>query len=125
MGLIINNEKTGGLSLKWLGSAHASNEAQTVTLKVSAFTAFGENIPSGVPLKKDTDGLYVPVADAGDTLAGFLLTDQPARGEHQVAPMIWHGRIRVAYLPEGAFDVTTLTEVSDAFVFSNNEAVEV
>ena len=39
MSLIVNNEKVGGSSLKWLGSAHATNEAQTVTLKVDAFKA--------------------------------------------------------------------------------------
>ena len=51
MSLIVNNEKVGGSSLKWLGSAHATNEAQTVTLKVDAFKDFGDLIPAGVPLK--------------------------------------------------------------------------
>lgn len=125
MSLIIHNEKVGGSSLKWLGSAHATNEAQTVTLNVAAFGDFGDVIPSGVPLKQADTGLYEPVTAAADKLAGFLLTDQPARGYHQVAPMVWHGRIRPAFLPEKAFDVTTLTEAPASFVFATKEEVEV
>lgn len=124
MSLILTDEKTGGSNLKWLGSAHATNEAQTVTLKVGAFKDFGDHIPSGVPLKQNAQGTYEPVAAAEDTLAGFLLTDQPARGETQVAPMIWHGRIRPAFLPEKAFDITTLANVPGAFVFATKEEVE-
>lgn len=124
MSLIVNNEKVGGSSLKWLGSAHATNEAQTVTLKVDAFKDFGDLIPAGVPLKQDAKGLYEPVTAAADKLAGFLLSDQPARGDHQVAPMVWHGRIRPAFLPEKAFDVTTLTQVPASFVFATKEEVE-
>lgn len=124
MSLIIANEKAGGANLKWLGSAHATNEAQTVTLKVDAFKAFGDHIPAGVPLKQNAKGSYEPVTAAEDTLAGFLLTDQPARGTHQVAPMIWHGRIRPAYLPEKAFDITTLATKPGAFVFAAKEEVE-
>ena len=124
MSLIITNEKAGGANLKWLGSAHATNEAQTVTLDVQKFKAFGDSIPAGVPLKQNENGTYEPVAAAEDTLAGFLLTDQPARGTHQVAPMIWHGRIRPAYLPEKAFDVSTLAAVPGTFVFASKEEVE-
>ena len=124
MAFLIADETVGGSNQKWLGSAHATNEAQTVTLKLAAFKDFGKTIPSGVPLKQDAKGLYEPVTAAEDTLAGFLLTDQPVRGDHQVAPMIWHGRIRPAFLPEKAFDVTTLATVPGAFVFATKEEVE-
>ena len=124
MAFLIADESVGGSNQKWLGSAHATNEAQTVTLKVDAFADFGKTIPSGVPLKQAENGLYEPVTAAEDTLAGFLLTDQNAKGDHQVAPMIWHGRIRPAFLPEKAFDVTTLTEASASFVFATKEEVE-
>lgn len=124
MSFILTDEKTGGSNLKWLGSAHATNEAQTVTLKVDAFKDFGDHIPSGVPLKQNAKGTYEPVTAAEDKLAGFLLTDQPARGETQVAPMIWHGRIRPAFLPEKAFDVTTLAAAPASFVFATKEEVE-
>lgn len=119
MNIIVENESWGRSNLTWLGSAHASNEAQTVTLDVAKFADFGEFIPAGVPLKQGENGLYEPVAAAADALAGFLLTEQPARGQHQVAPMIWHGRIKTENLPEKAFDVTTLTNVPGAFTFTN------
>ena len=32
MSFILTDEKTGGSNLKWLGSAHATNEAQTLSL---------------------------------------------------------------------------------------------
>ncbi|ERS57578.1 hypothetical protein ABRP69_10105 [Corynebacterium sp. KPL3806] len=124
MSLILADEKLGNFNQKWLGSAHATSEAQTVTLKVEAFSAFGDTIPSGVPLKKNEKGTYEPVTDAGDTLAGFLFTDQPARGEFQVAPMLWHGRIRPKHLPEKAFDITTLTNVPPLLSFPTKPAAE-
>lgn len=124
MDLKLNTDSWGQSNLKWLGSAHASDAAQTVTLKVDKFTAFGDTIPSGVPLKQAADGTYEPVADAGDSLAGFLLTDQPNRGTHQVAPMVWHGRILPKNLPEKSFDVTTLAVVPGAFTFTTNTEME-
>lgn len=111
MDLSVLSERIGGDDLRWLGSKHASNDASTVTLDVAKFTAFaGDTIPSGVPLKEGADGKYEPVSDAGDELAGFLLTSQPNRGTYQVAPMLWQGRIRARFLPDGAFDVSGLED---------------
>lgn len=117
-------ETWGAENQKWLGSAHATNAAQTVTLDGTklAGVAAGGTIPSGIPLKKGTGGKYEPVTDAGDTLAGFLFTTQSFKGEGDViAPMLDHGRIRLEYLPEAAFDVTTLTNANPLFVLVKKE----
>lgn len=105
-------ETWGAENQKWLGSAHATNAAQTVTLDGTKFAAFAakKTIPSGIPLKRGAGGKFEPVSAAGDTLAGFLFTTQAFNGTSDViAPMLDHGRIRLAYLPTEAFDVTTLS----------------
>lgn len=95
---------------KWLGSAHASNNARTITLDGSKLNKFKKSyIPAGTPVKALEGGKFAPVAEAADELAGFILVDQPYSGSGDViAPLLDHGRIRVDYLPEGAFDVTNL-----------------
>lgn len=120
MDLSIKRESWGAGDQTWIGSRHGTNNAQTVTLDVASFSDFGDTIPSGVPLKRLESGHHAPVSDAGDTLAGFLFTDQPNTGTVQVAPMLWHGLIRVANLPEGAFDVSTLTAGNPAFVYKED-----
>ncbi|MCK7676352.1 hypothetical protein [Corynebacterium pygosceleis] len=120
-------EMYGAGDYSWLGSAHATNNMETVTLKVSAFASFktdhGDVIPAGIPLKKSSAGkTYEPVTDAGDALAGFLGTPQPNRGDNQVAPMLWHGSIKADNLPKGAFDVTTLTAANPQFHIKKKEA---
>ena len=112
-------ERWGSGSQKWLGSAHGTNAAQTVTIDGSTLSVFAADgvIPAGTPLKNAAAGKVAPVTAAGDTLAGFLLTDQSFEGAGDVvAPMLDHGRVRVDYLPEGAFDVTTLTTPNPHFV---------
>lgn len=117
-------ETWGAENQKWLGSAHATNAAQTVTLdgtKFEGVTTAG-TIPSGIPLKKGTGGKYEPVTDAGDTLAGFLFTSQSIKDKGDViAPMLDHGRIRVEFLPAEAFDITTLTNANPLFVLVAKE----
>lgn len=112
-------ETWGAENQKWLGSAHATNAARTVTLdgaKLAAVTTNGV-IPSGIPLKKGTAGKYEPVTAAGDTLAGFLFTSQSFSGTGDVvAPLLDHGRIRIEFLPAAAFDVSTLTTPNPLFV---------
>lgn len=116
-------ETWGAGDQKWLGSAHATNAAQTVTLDGAKFAAFTDGIPAGLPLKKGTGGKFEPVTAAEDTLAGFLFTDQSFKGTGDViAPMLDHGRIRVDFLPEKAFDVTTLTTPNPLFVLVKKEA---
>lgn len=101
----------------WLGSRRGTFTARTVTIDGSTLAAFNGAVPSGVPLKKNMDGKYAPVTDAGDVLEGFLLTPQTKYGVADiVAPMIDTGRVRVNRLPDGAFDVSTLTAPNPRFV---------
>lgn len=120
MDLSIKRESWGAGDQTWIGSRHGTNNAQTVTLDVASFSAFGDTIPSGVPLKRLGSGKYAPVTEVGDTLAGFLFTDQPKTGTVQVAAMLWHGLIRVANLPKNTFDVSTLTTGNPAFVYKKD-----
>lgn len=107
----------------WLGSAHGTDAARTATIDGTTLTGFDGVIPSGTPLKATTGGKYAPVDAADDVLAGFLLTPQSFTGTGDVAgPMVWHGAIKVYNLPEGAFDVTTLTAANPLFNFIEKEA---
>lgn len=95
---------------KWLGSAHATSNARTITIDGATLAAFQDRgfIPAGTPLAEATGGKFAPAKES-DALAGFLLVDQPFDGTNDViAPLLDHGRIRVDYLPEGAPDVTKM-----------------
>lgn len=119
MQLNLRRERYGSGNQKWLGSAHATTNAQTVTLDASKLEKFKKAgyVPSGTPLKAGASGKVEPVTEAADVLVGFLLTDQSFDGVGDVvAPMLDHGRVRVKFLPEGAFDVTTLAEAPANFV---------
>ena len=120
MDLQLNQDSYGSGDQRWIGSKHGTNNAQTVTLDGAKFATLDETIPSGTPIKRLDTGLYGPVEAAEDTLAGFLFTDQKANGRNQVAPMVWHGLIRTRFLPEDAFDVTTLTAGNPAFVYKED-----
>lgn len=119
-------EAWGAENQKWLGSAHATTNAQTVTLDAEKLSTVVDDgvIPSGIPLKKGDSGKFEPVTATTDTLAGFLFTSQsftPGGGD-VVAPMLDHGRIRTAHLPAKAFDVTTLDEANPLFILVEKEA---
>lgn len=97
-------------SQKWLGSAHATDNARTVTIDGTKLTEFTKRgyVPAGTPLAAGDGGKFAP-ATASDELAGFLLVDQPVNsGADVIAPLLDHGRIRVKFLPEGAPDVTAM-----------------
>lgn len=95
----------------WLGSAHGTDAARTVTLDTSAFTAGTHYpngyFPSGLPLAKITaTGKYGPyndaAADGTEVLVGFLLcaVDAPSVNTIDVgAAMLDHGRVVEAKLP--------------------------
>lgn len=98
-------ETFGSGDQAWLGSRHGVGNARTVTIAATSITAekFDGFLQAGLPLKAGTAGLYEPLTDpASDTLAGFLLTDQPNTGEDVVAAMLDHGRVLVDRLPDQA-----------------------
>lgn len=97
---------------KWLGSAHATDNARTITIDGTKLTDFKDKgfVPAGTPITEGEKGKFAP-ASASDQLAGFLLVDQPFDGTNDViASLLDHGRIRVNYLPEGAPDVTAMPD---------------
>lgn len=98
----------------WLGSAHGTNECDSVTLDADKFlTAFPTGIvPSGVVLGKITaSGLYAPYTDLGthgagtETASGHLFTTADLKGttagtaKDTVVPLLWHGSVIEAKLP--------------------------
>lgn len=99
----------------WLGSAHGTSEANSITLAGDAFLAtFADGIvPSGVVVAKYTSGantgLYGPYDDAGadglDTAAYHLLTtvdvDAANGGVNTAAAGLWHGEVIESKLPTG------------------------
>lgn len=100
----------------WLDSTHGMRNARTEQLDISAFTAGTHYpngyIPSGTPLAK-VGGLMVPYTSAEGTttgagvLWGHLLTDQQvvingaATTVDFGVPVIKHGRIKTAKVPQG------------------------
>lgn len=105
----IRTESFGGGDQSWLGSDHATGNARTETVEVSAFTAGTHYpngfLPSGTAVAK-VAGLLVPydkteatVTGAG-ILAGHILFDQAVVGaEDFPAPLVDHGRVKAAKVP--------------------------
>jgi len=88
----------------WLGSAHATDTGDTITLDVSTFSEFGDVIPSGVVVTRLETGLYGRYTGAeGQEAAGHLLTTKAVKDDqtHLPAALLWHGQVLVARLPEG------------------------
>ena len=73
MDLSIKRESWGAGDQTWIGSRHGTNNAQTVTLDVASFSAFGDTIPSGVPLKRLLNGRYAPVSAVGEFIIIYLI----------------------------------------------------
>lgn len=107
----LTSESFGAGDQSWLDSDHGLHNARTEVLDVSSFTASTHYpdgyIPSGTPLARSSD-LMVPYTSAEGTttgagiLAGHLLTDQPVVGTTDFAvPVISHGRIKAAKVPQG------------------------
>lgn len=94
---------------KWLGSAHATTNARTITIDGATLTTFNNVVPAGTPITEAEGGKFAPATSTSDALAGFLLVDQPFSGTGDlIAPLLDHGRVRVDYLPDGAPDVTAM-----------------
>ncbi len=91
----------------WLGSEHAVNTAESVTLDAPLMLAvFADgSIPSGVVLGKVTaTGRYGPYSngavDGRETARGHLLdTVKVSTGQNSQGAMIWHGQVVEAKLP--------------------------
>ena len=96
----------------WLGSAHATDTFESITLDGDSFlTDFTDGvIPSGVVLGKVTaTGLYRQYDDAAvdgtEVAAGFLGTTKDLGGTtaatvgNTPAALMWHGQVIVANLP--------------------------
>lgn len=94
--------------LTWLGSKHAVNDARTVTVDGSKLTKYADGyIPSGIALTEGEDGRFIPATDASK-VDGFLLTHQRHDAGNIVAPLLDHGRVIAANLPEQDVDGTTI-----------------
>jgi hypothetical protein len=99
----------------WLGSAHATDTAETVTLDIALFTTLlgstftGGFIPSGVVIGKVTaTGKYGPYSNAAldgrETARGFLFHAVKAKTgdtNDKVGASLWHGQVIEAKLPTG------------------------
>lgn len=121
----LKTETIGTGDQSWLGSDHAIHNARSGTLDVSAFTK-ATHYPdgfftSGLPLGQITASkLYAPYnaagADGTESLAGFLLTDQPTDGVEDInVAILDHGKVYTDQLPV-AFDSDGAT-VSGEFIF--------
>lgn len=99
---------------KWLGSAHGTSEADSITLDGAlADTDFpGGSIPSGVVLAKVTaTGRYAKYNDAlsngREVALGHLFTTVDLKasgrttGADVTAALFWHGEVVEANLPSG------------------------
>lgn len=105
MDISIKRTSFGQDNQSWLGSAHGTNAAQTITLDVSTFTKathFPEGfLKSGLPLQKLAGGKY-GLWTSTKELAGFLFTpvSAPTSSATPVgAALLEHGRVIVAKLP--------------------------
>lgn len=128
MNLNPNVEGFGQDDQSWLASAHGTDNARTITLDTSAFTAGTHYpngyFPSGLPLGKITaTGKYGPYnnasSDGTEVLAGFLFTAVAAPSVNTVDPqgaMIWHGAVIEAKLPV-AVDSAGKTDVAGRITF--------
>src|SRR5699024_12839356 len=106
MQLATSTESWGSGNQTWLGSAHGTDVARTVTIDGTTVSEFDGVVPSGTPLKRNADGKYAPVTETTDELAGFLLTAQSFTGEVDIlAPKLSHVRIRADRLPGTGFAV--------------------
>lgn len=112
----------------WLGSAHGTNSARSITLDTSMFTS-GTHYPngyfiSGIPLGKITaTGKYGPYSNAAsdgtETLVGFLMCAVDAPSVNTVDPqgaLLDHGKVITAKLPI-AVDANGVADVAGRIQF--------
>lgn len=124
----LTSETFGSGDQSWLGSTHGIHECRTETVDISAFTAGTHYpdgyIPSGTPVAK-VGGVLVPydktegTTTAAGVLAGFIFTDQKVSGAGDFgAPLLDHGRVKVAKVPlSGGFVAPAAAAKSAAVQF--------
>lgn len=102
----------------WLGSAHGTQECDSITLDHTQFASFNGLVPSGVVLAKNVAGTkYVPFAtaagDATGVAVGHLFTTTVMPTDQDVsAPLYWHGEVIIAKLPTGSgYDSTVKADL--------------
>lgn len=110
------SEAHAGENQSWLGSAHGTNECDSIQLDADKFLAAFPSgvVPSGVALGRVTaTGLYVPYTDlethgVGSGVAqGLLFTSANLKGTTAAAAqdvwaaLYWHGSVLEANLPVG------------------------
>ena len=92
---------------EWLGSAHGTQEMESVTLDGAAFAAVYTDgvVPSGVVVAKNVAGTKVvpfvtAAGDATGVAVGHLFTTTLVSATSDTTgSLYWHGRVRVAKLP--------------------------
>jgi len=128
MDLSLKTESFTQGNQSWLGSAHGTDTARSVTLDTSAFTA-GTHYPagfflSGLPIAKITaTGKYGPYDDAAvdgrAVLAGFLFEAVKAPSVNTVDPngaLLMHGFVVESKLPI-AVDAAGKADVKGSLIF--------
>lgn len=105
MDISIKRTSFGQDNQSWLGSAHGTNAAQTITLDMTTFTKATHYpdgyLKSGLPLQKLAGGKYGLWLTTKD-VAGVLFTavSAPASTATPVAgALLEHGRVIAAKLP--------------------------
>lgn len=131
MDLSVRTENFASDDQSWLGSAHGTSAARSITLDVAEFTANTHYpdgyIPSGQPLAV-VDGLAVPYASGGsggtNVLAGFLLSAVRVRAgaTHVHGALLDHGRVITDRLPVAFTSAGATTTGQFVFVTSTSES---
>lgn len=95
-------EVTASSSQEWLGSAHGTDTADSITLLGTdlAGSDFEGKVPSGVLVTENGDGLFV-LGDGGTGRAYLLLEAARTDRGNQSKAGFWHGQVLIDRLPEG------------------------
>lgn len=126
MDLIVRTATYIAEDMTWLGSAHATNTADTITLDLALFTAgthFPNGfIPAGMTLAKVTaSGLYGPynnaLANGQEVMTGHLYKPVQVASDNvagkALAAHYWHGEVVQAKLPTNSgIDAAGIVDVA-------------
>jgi hypothetical protein len=138
---VTSEDLFGSEDRRWLGTRLGTDQLRSITLDVSAFSAYHETefggVPSGTALAKLASGLYGPyiTADAGPPgiCAGLLFTktklgrnnlgtDLATAGDVGAA-LFWFGVVKTAFLPvfaggnDGELDAAGMTDLANFIRF--------